>query len=608
MSRKGRVCDSRSSISPSFVARSLDKAPSSPEKSVGEIFDRSPLDRRFPPINERGSTLVGSPRLQEISGGIPRFFNPPSIVSNIAQITTPPAVPAPTSATIISTSPEPLAKTVQPTEPASEDENHPPSAFGTSLINTVRSRGSHGSGLLSIITLPSFITNDRPRPYSSSAAVQLESPVQPQGHYRKQSSIFSLTFSGTNPSTPISPASDSDASGKRSRPTSSALQLITSVLKRDGSTSSLRSSSPSSRRSSRRSLGRRNPSHAGEDEAIIQWNKLPPLPNSQGTSPMHNRDSQRTSEGKHMSTDRTSSYFEKEPKPPFFLAAHIPLPPSPSTMVSSVSSLSYAPPSPGEIPPTNGFTTPYTSHSYPPLPPSIPSTPGSSSYPPLPPSAPSTPGKFNYPPLPPSTPSTPGQSCYPSLPPSIPSTPSTPGQFRYPPLPPSTPSTPGLLSYFPLPPSTPSTPGLFNYPPLPPSVPSTPSSADKFMDVDASRVADPLAINILRRPPNEFCRTYSDLDSPTTGTVSLFPENTDNSNDDGTGRSIYRQSASSCSAYSQFSGVQEVVLPPMPMWTFPSSPPPLMSPRGPRPRPLPPVPTQLSRSGTLYSQTSSTDQ
>ena len=500
---------------------------------------------------------------------MPRYFSPPSIVSNVALITTPPVDPAPTLSTLVSTSPFP---TTNHDPEAAEDEPHPPSAYNPTHTNKARSRASTGSGLLSIITLPSFITNDRPRPYSSSAAVQLESPVQPQSHHRKRSSIFSQRFSATNSSTPISPVSDGDVSGKGSRPTSTALQIITSALKWNSSSSSLRSSSPSSRRSSRRSLGRKNLSAGADDEATIQWRKLPPIPIVQGTSAMQNRDSQRTS---GTSAERLPSYIEKEPMPPFSLAAQIPLPPSPSTLASSISSLSYALPSPQAVPPINGFTTPYVS----------------SLYPPLPPSAPSTPRSFVFPPLPLSTPSTPGN-----------------GNFGYPPLPPSIPSTPGRLSYPPLPLSTPSTPGQFGYPPLPPSVPSTPSSTDKFLDVHTSTATDPLEVNVSKRLPDEVCRTESELKTPTAATVLAFPGNNDGPTNDGTVRSIYRRSESSVSVYSQFSGIQEVALPPRPLWAFPSSPPPPMSPRGPRPRPLPTGPVQLSRSGTLRSQTSSTSQ
>ena len=454
------------------------------------------------------------PRLQEIGGSKPRYFYANSIVSNVAQVTTPNTESPPTAPTVASTSSRQTEQPDQePAERSEDGEHHPPSSFGAALFNTARSRASHASGFLSIITLPSFIATDRPRTYSSSGA-KMESPVHPQTHHRKRSSLFGKRVSATDAVPPISPGNDEDTRGKRSRPTS-ALQIFTSALKRSGSNSSLRSSSPSSRRSSRRSLGRRNPSLGIEEEAVIQWKKLPPIP-----PPVQNRQSQRESQVEDLSKEPLPSYSEREPKPQLFLAPLVPLPPSPSTLASSVSSLTYAPPSPEEIPPINGFTTPYAS------------------YPPLPPSIPSTPTPFSHSPTP------------------------------------------------------------------------TPRSTDRFVDTPTDRT---LARSVspgksaLRGLFTEVGLTQSDEDSPATVVPPPFPGSSDDSlsrgsSDGGTDISTHRRSGSS--EYSQISTVQELVMPPMPVLTYPSSLSPPMSPRGPRPRPLP----SLSRSGTLYSQTSSNGQ
>ena len=599
--RQGRDWDERFSAAPTFTNKSFDAIPGSPKKSAVDIFDRSPLDLHFSPNSQRGSMLAPKPQLQEMGGKKPRYFSANSIVSDVALLTTPPVNPTPTSLTLVATPLEPVVQLDQdPTGSAVEGENHPPAAFNTALFNSTTSRYSNGSGLLSIITLPSFITNDRPRTQSSSTAAKMESPVQPQSHYRKQSSNLSQRFSATESCPPASPVSEGDTVGKRSRPSSTMLQIITSALKRSSSStsSSMRSVSPSSRRSSRRSLGRRNPSLGADDEAVIQWRKLPPIPTVQGSPAMQNSPSPGAGEVKGAPSERLPSYAEKDPKPHFFLPAQIPLPPSPLTAASSVSSLAYAPPSPQEISPINCFTTSYLSHF--PLPPSVPSTPRSFVYPPLPPSIPSTPRQFSFPPLPPSIPSTPGQFSYPPLPPSIPS---TPRQFSYPPLPPSVPSTPGTFGYPPLPPSAPSTPGQFSYPPLPPSILSTPnSSTEKLTEIRTSRPADrlvSLAIHSLRRLSGETCRTQSGPNTPSTTTVSVFPDDNDDLDENRTEWSIHPPESL---AYSPSSGVQELVLPPRPLFAFPSSPPPPMSPRGPRPRP------QLSRSGTWHSKSSSNGQ
>ena len=497
-------------------------------------------------------------------------------------------------------------------------ETHLPSNFSTTSFNTTRSRGSQA---LSVITLPSFITNDRPRPYSGGA--RMESPIRP--YQRKRSSFFDHRFSGTDSAPPVSPVNDDEASDNGSRRASGALRIITSMLKRRGSTSSssVRSSATSSRHSSRHFPRRPNLSLGAEDEAVIEWKRLPPLPSAHGTSASQTPQSRRATGVQDFPTERLPSYYENEPNPPGFLATHVPLPPSPSVLASPVSPLAYAPPSPAETPPIKGFVF---RSSYPPLPPSIPPTPGSFGYPPLPPSIPSTPRPFSYPPLPPSIPSTPRSCSYPPLPPSTPPTPRsyeypplppsippTPRSFKYPPLPPSIPSTPGSFRYPPLPPSIPSTPRSFEYPPLPPSIPPTPGrfsypptpySADKFTDAHSIHAADltvPRAIDVLHRLCDDAVRPRSSLNT------MAVPENSDGflfygAKDDGVGRSIYR--GSNVSAFSQRSVLREFALSP-PLLTFPVSPSRPMSPKGPRPLP---APGQLSRSGTLYSQANSTGQ
>ena len=327
--------------------------------------------------------MTTRPRLQEVSDNKPRYFSANSIVSNVALITTQPAAAA---SSIVSTSPELAAQPdfgQEPVESFAEDETNPPSAFNPADFNRTRSRASQASGLLSIITLPSFIANDRPRTYSSSAGVEMESPVRPHNHHRKRSSIFGQRLSGTGSVPPVSPVNDEVAGGKRSRPASGAIQVITSALRRNGSaSSSVRSSSPSSRRSSRRSLSRPNLSLGAEDEAAIEWKRLPPLPTTQGNRPTPSSQSRRMSGVEDLSTELLSSRRENELNSPVFLPAHVPLPPSPSTLASSVSPLTYASPPSEEIPSTNSLTTPYPS--YPHLSHPIPSAPGPLSYPPTP--------------------------------------------------------------------------------------------------------------------------------------------------------------------------------------------------------------------------------
>ena len=464
------------------------------------------------------------PRLQEIGGNKPRYFSTSSIVSSVALITIPHTEPPAAVSSLVSTSPELAPIPNEEQEPversASGEIHHPPSTFDSTGLSTAGLRISQASGLLSIITLPSFIVNDRPRTYSSSAGVQIESPVRPNNYHRKRPSIFDQKLSGTESISPISPANSEDTGGKRSRPTSSSLQIITSVLKKSGSvTSSVRPYSPSSHRSSRRSLGRPNLSPGSDDEAAIQWKRLPPLPPAQCTRTTKPPQNRTVSGVEELSTERLPLYRENKPGPPILLTAYVPLPPSPSTLASSVSSLTYAPPSPEDIPPINGFTTPYAL------------------YPPLPPSNPPSPRQFNYPP--------------------------------------------------------------------------TVNPVDRSMDAHTVHRADrtvSLAISTLPRLPSEVGETQLNLNDPTTATtpISTLPRNNNGflpygPNEDAT---IYRRSAS---AYSQHSSVQELVLPsPSLLGVVRSSPPPPMSPRG--PRPLPPTPGQLSRSVTSYSQTSSTGQ
>ncbi|KAF9646228.1 hypothetical protein BDM02DRAFT_3130526 [Thelephora ganbajun] len=521
--RQGRARDKRLSNLPTFTRRSSDPiVTGTSEKSGYSIPDCLPLDRHFRRGSEGASPLATAPRLQEIGSNKPRYFNTNSIVSNVALITTFYTDPAAVTSTLVSTSPAPAIESDQEhVERSAKGKNHPSSALNAPNFNTARSRGSQGSGMLSIITLPSFIANDRPRPYSTSVAVQIESPVRPHNHHRKRSSIFGQRFSGTDAVPPVSPVNDEDGSGKRSRPTSAVLQIFNSVLQRRGSTSSsVRSSSPS-RRSLRRSQGRLNLSFGAEDEAAIEWRRLPPLHSVHDTSAIQIPDSHRASGSEDFLPERLPSYCEDESKLPGLLAAHIPLPPSPSTQASSVSPLTYAPPSPEEIPPLDGFTTVYSSH-------------------------------------------------------------------------------PLLL------PSTPSTPVPFSYPP-------TPRSTDKFVDPHMTHPVDRIVsptTSTFRHLSGDVDRNLSNLNTPTIPTLSAFPGSNDGSlpygpNDDGAGWSAYRRSA--ISAYSQHSNVQELVLPPAPLLTVPPSPLPPISPRGPRPRPLP-APGQASRSGTLYRQTSPTGQ
>lgn len=261
-------------------------------------------------------------------------------------------------------------------ECSAEGDAHSPSDFNTANFNPARtsSRCSETSGLLSIITLPSFIANDRPRTYQSSSGARIESPIR-SSHHHKRSSLLGQEFSRTG--TPVSPVNDEDAVGKEGRPASGTLQIITSALKRRSSSSSTRSTPTSSRRSSRRFLGKSNLSHSAEDEAVIEWMRLPPLPSTHSTSAAQTPQSGGETGEKDFPAERLPSYCEEEPEQSDFLALHIPLPPSPSSMVSS---LAYALPSPVEMSPIKGITTPHTS--YPPLPPSIPPTPEPSSHPP----------------------------------------------------------------------------------------------------------------------------------------------------------------------------------------------------------------------------------
>jgi hypothetical protein len=362
--------DKRLSDLPAITTASFDNSLASAEKGGRGIHDCSPLDRHFLSYGERGSPP--QVRLQEIGGGTPQYSTAKSIVSNVAVITTPSAEPTiagepplPSTSSGPATTPD-QGQEQEPAGRLAGGESHPPSAFDSTAHShsRTRSRASQASGLLSIITLPSFIAHERSRPHSTSAGVQAESPVRPPP--RRRYSAFGQRFSGSD-------SADEGAGGKRS-----PLHIFTSALKRSNSaTSPVRSFSPPSRRSSRRSLGRLNLSSGNADEAAIEWKRLPPLP-----SGIHPTQPRRASAAEEPATERLPSYCESESGPPLFLPVHIPLPPSPSTLASSVSSLSYAPPSPEGIAPTNGFTTTYAS--YPPLPPSVPSTPGQFSYPPTP--------------------------------------------------------------------------------------------------------------------------------------------------------------------------------------------------------------------------------
>ena len=261
---------------------SFDYIPGSPEKSAFSIRDSSPPDRHFRPDGEGDTTSVTQP------GDKPRYFTTSgSIVSDVVLITTPRTEPLAAACSLVPTSLEPAATPNQeqkePVERSAGGESHPPLAFDSARLSTTGPRNSQASGLLSIITLPSFIVNDQPRTYSSSARARTESPVQPNNYDHKRPSIFGQRLSGAESILPLSLANSENTGGKTSRPTSGSLRIITSVFRRSGSTaSSVRSCSPSSRRSSRRSLGRPNLSPGSEDEAAIQWKRLPPLPLAQG--------------------------------------------------------------------------------------------------------------------------------------------------------------------------------------------------------------------------------------------------------------------------------------------------------------------------------------
>ena len=390
-------------------------------------------------------------------------------------------------------------------------EEYSPSDFDT----RPRSRCSQTSGLLSIITLPSFIANDRPRTYNSTGGVRIESPVRPP-HHHKHSSI-DKKYGGTDTATPVSPDNDQDtvaSTSKGDRPTSGTLQIITSALKRRSSSSSTRSTPTSSRRSSRRFPARSNLSQGVEDEAVIEWMRLPPLPSTYSSPAAQTSQTSGATGTEDFPTERLPSYCEEEPKQPDFLAPFIPLPPSPVTPASAVSSLAYALPSPAEISPMKGITTPYTS--YPPPLPSVPPAPGPSSHPPA------------------------------------------------------------------------------------------PRPADRFRDTHTTRSDSivSLAISTLRRLSGGMSWIHSDSNPPTTAAPALPGNNRGSSshglNEDGTRPSIYRGST-----FSAFSQRSTLLSSPPSLLASPSSPSRPMSPRGPRPL-LPP--SQLSRSGTVYSRESSTGQ
>ena len=452
---------------------------------------------------------MNQPRLQEIGGNTPHYSTTRSIVSNVASITTPYTGPSATTSAVVSAPPDPAANSdTEPVEQPGEGENYPPSAFDTANFNRARSRGSQASGMLSIITLPSFITNDRPRPYSSSVGVQIESPIRP--HHRKRSSLFGQRFTGADSAQPVSHANDQDTGGNGNRPTSGALQSMFSPLKRSDSGSSVGSTSASPRRSPRRFFGRLNLSLGMGTEAVTEWRRLPPIPSAQGTPPAQTTQNRGVTGIEDSPMERLPFYDEGEPRPPDFFATQIPLPPSPSTPASSASSWVYATPSsPPPSSSVNGFTTQYA-------------------------------------------------------------------------------------SYIPLPPSIPSTPRQFSYPP-------TPNSADEFMDTRTIRAGDQtvsLASNNLRRLSGDAGWTHSTFSTPKTASISVPSGDNDGTsdygpNDDEAGRSNYRESA--VSEVSQYATFQEFAFPP----------PPLTSPRGPRPLPSP---GRLNRSGTLRSYASSTGQ
>ena len=311
---------------------------------------------------------MNQPRLQDIAGFRPQYFNTSSIVSNVALITAPhtdPIAAAGATSTIGSTSLEQAAKSdSEIVERPIEGESHPPPAFNNTNHNAARSRVSQASGLSSIITLPSFIASDRPHHYSSSVGVPTESPVRL--HHRKRSSLYEQRF-GIDAVNPILPGNEEGGVG--ARPTPGASHTVPSQPKRKGATPPpVTSPSPPSR-PPRRFPGRLNLVFGARDEAITEWRRLPPLPPAQPPQSL------RVTGVEDLPAERPPSYYEEEPKPPAFLAWHVPLPPSPSTLASPGSSLSYATSSPAEIPP---YTT------YPPLPHSTPSTPRSFGHPPTP--------------------------------------------------------------------------------------------------------------------------------------------------------------------------------------------------------------------------------
>ena len=450
---------------------------------------------------------MNQPRLQDIAGFRPQYFSADSIVSNVALITAPhkdstPAVGA--TSTIGSTSLDQAAKSdSEIVECPVEDESLPPSAFNNTNSNMARSRVSQASGLSSIITLPSFIASDRPQRYSSSVGAQTESPVRL--HHRKRSSLYEQRF-GIDAVNPIFPGNEEGMGGGWAQPTPGPSQTIPSQSKRKG-TAPPPVTSPSPPRPPRRFPGRLNLLLGARDEAITEWRRLPPLPPAQPPQ------SPRATRVEDLPAERLPSYYEEEPKPPAFLARHVPLPPSPSTLASPGSSLSYATSSPTEVPP--------------------------------------------------------------------------------------------YVTYPPLPHSTPSTPRSFSHPP-------PPHSTDEFVDAHSTLPADPtgsLAINTRRRLSGDVGRTRSNFSSPTTAIRSAIPGSNNGSLlysspiGDGAGRSVHRRSSIS-SAFSQGSVVHELVLPSLPPSIFPSSPPPPLNPRGPRPLP---TSGQLKRSGTFHSQASSTN-
>ena len=311
---------------------------------------------------------MNQPRLHDIGGFRPQYFNTDSIVSDVALITAPHADAAAATSTIGSTSFDLAAKSEpEIVEYPPEGETHPPPAFNNSNFNRSRSRISQASILSSIITLPSFIGHDRPQPYSSSVGMQTESPVRL--HHRKQSSLFEHRY-GIDAVTPIPPVSEEGVDDFGGQPTPGASLTVPSQSRRKGAAPPpVTFPSPPSR-PQRRFPGRLNIALGAGDEAITEWRRLPPLP------PTRPPRSFGATEEDY--PERLPSYYEEEPKPPPFSAWNIPLPPSPSTLASMESTLSYATHSPAEIPPYS---------SYPPLPPAIPSTHGSFSYPPTPHSA-----------------------------------------------------------------------------------------------------------------------------------------------------------------------------------------------------------------------------